>query len=227
MARGWGSTTGAVVLLATVQLTGACTAGEPSGTPSDPVVSGSEAVEGLRFGECGDLIDPARFAQLPTERAQRLTFECGTLDVPLDHDNPAGEHLGVRVVRIRDSAQSDRIGALVMNPGRPGQSGFEYAPFWASWLPDEVLERFDVVTFDPRGVGFSGGFNCPAIPQDSEPEVLADLLSPEGYAFAVEVRRRRRRRASASWGRTGRRTSTPAPPRGTWTCCARPSATSG
>ncbi|MEO6509613.1 MAG: alpha/beta hydrolase [Nocardioides sp.] len=149
--------------------------------------SGSEGVEGLVFGPCGDLLDPVSIDQLPAERADRLSFECGVLDVPIDHDAPDGEHLGIAVVRIRDSSQTDRIGSLVMNPGGPGNPGLGFAPYWASWLPEEVLERFDVVTFDPRGVGASGGFNCPAIPQDAEPEVLADLVSPSGYAFTVEV----------------------------------------
>ena len=127
---------------------------------------------------------------MPADRAERLTFECGTLDVPLDHDEPDGERLAIEVVRIRDAAQTDRIGSLVMNPGGPGQQGLRYAPFWATWLPDEILQRFDIVTFDPRGAGASAGFNCPAIPEDSEPEVYPDVASPDGYALAVTISRR-------------------------------------
>ena len=215
----------AAVLLSVVAAT-ACTGDASDPGPAAPEISGSQAVEGLAFGDCGDLVDLAT-VPLPAERAEHLTFECGVLDVPLDHDSPGGEHLGVQVVRIRDDRQTDRIGSLVMNPGGPGISGLGHAPYWASWLPEEVLGRFDMVTFDPRGTGASGGFNCPAIAQDEEPEVLSDLLSPSGYAFAVEVSRAQAAACLGESAPTGRSTSTPKPLPGTWTCCARRLATNG
>lgn len=170
------------VLLTTVACTGG---GEP---PPRPETSEPDSTGGLDLGDCGDLVDLAS-VEMPADRADALTFECGVLQVPLDHDAPAGEELGIQVVRIRDSRQTERIGSLVMNPGGPGQSGLDYAPYWASWISDDVLQRFDVVTFDPRGVGASGGFNCPDIPQADEPDVLVDLTSADGYAFAVDVSR--------------------------------------
>ena len=88
------------------------------------------------FGDCGDLVDLAT-VPLRAERAGS-TFECGVLEVPLDHDSPDGEQLGIEVVRIRDDRQVDRIGSLVMNPGGPGISGLGHAPYWASWLPEEI-----------------------------------------------------------------------------------------
>ena len=175
-------------LLVTAGAVAGCSGDAPSPAPPDPPVSASEAVVGLRLGDCGDLIDLS-VVSLPADRADRLTFSCGTLQVPLDHDQPGGEHLGIKLVRIRDATQHDRIGSLVLNPGGPGESGLEYAPYWASWLPDEILERFDIVTYDPRGVGRSGGFNCPPIPEDSEPTVIADIRTAAGYAAASKILR--------------------------------------
>jgi pimeloyl-ACP methyl ester carboxylesterase len=177
--RRWVAT--AVLLSAVAGCTGS---GTSSPTPPDAAVSAG--VDGIDFGDCGDLIDLAS-VQMPADRAEHVSFACGTLDVPLDHDSSTGERLGIAVVRIQDDRQTDRIGSLVMNPGGPGQQGMQYAPYWASSLPDEILRRFDVVTFDPRGAGASAGFNCPDIPEDSKPEVYPDVVSPDGYALAARI----------------------------------------
>jgi pimeloyl-ACP methyl ester carboxylesterase len=187
MRRVPGRTSGSVAaLLLSVATATACSGDASTPARPEPSVSRGDAVEGLRFGDCGDVIDLS-VVGLPADRADRLTFSCGTLRVPLDHARPGGQQLGIQVVRIRDATQHDRIGSLVMNPGGPGQSGVDYVPSWAAWLPDEILARFDVVTYDPRGVARSGGFNCPAIPEDSEPTVLADIRTKRGYAFARKV----------------------------------------
>lgn len=87
----------------------------------------------------------------------RERLECGTVAVPLDHAEPDGEVIELAVAR-KAAEGSDRIGALVLNPGGPGESGvgmLEYPSF-----SDELRGRFDLVSFDPRGVGGSGGFEC-------------------------------------------------------------------
>ncbi|ADT98894.1 MULTISPECIES: alpha/beta hydrolase [Mycolicibacterium] len=82
--------------------------------------------------------------------------ECGMLSVPVDWDNPEdpdGDVAQLAVLRV--PATGDRIGSLVVNPGGPGKSGVEAAAAMVSTLPEEVLERFDIVGFDPRGVANS------------------------------------------------------------------------
>lgn len=174
------------LFIATLMVLAASGCDDDSRTTPPP--SSTPGRASIAFGDCGNLVDLS-VVEMPPDRAERLTFECGTLDVPLDHDDAESERLDVQVVRIHDSAQIDRVGSLVMNPGGPGNSGLAFAAYWASWLSDAVLEHFDVVTFDPRGVGASGGFNCPPIPEDSYPDVFPDLLSAEGYAFAAHVAR--------------------------------------
>lgn len=79
--------------------------------------------------------------------------ECGMLSVPVDYSNPDGEV--ARLAMIRFPAAGQKIGSLVINPGGPGESGVESAVSLLSGLPQAVKDRFDIVGFDPRGVGSS------------------------------------------------------------------------
>ena len=88
-------------------------------------------------------------------------MECGTLTVPLDHADPSRGTLDVAVGRIRVIDQRQRIGSLVLNPGGPGVSGVDFMSSWAAWFPDELLDRFELVSFDPRGTGRQGQ-GCPS-----------------------------------------------------------------
>jgi pimeloyl-ACP methyl ester carboxylesterase len=90
------------------------------------------------------------------------TVSCGRLTVPLNWDVPQ-EHnatMELSLIRLRHDHQTDRIGSLVINPGGPGQSGVDAAAFLQRELPDEVLNRFDLVGFDPRGIGKSRPVIC-------------------------------------------------------------------
>ncbi len=91
--------------------------------------------------------------------------ECSTLAVPLNHDRPRAGSISVALARLPALDPSKRIGTLVLNPGGPGGSGvgaIAYDPTLAS-LPElaTVRERFDIVGFDPRGVGASTPVVCP------------------------------------------------------------------
>lgn len=79
--------------------------------------------------------------------------ECGMLSVPVDYSKPDGDV--ARLAMIRFPAAGRKIGSLVINPGGPGESGVESAVSLLSGLPQSVKDRFDIVGFDPRGVGSS------------------------------------------------------------------------
>ncbi|KIH97550.1 peptidase [Streptomonospora alba] len=85
--------------------------------------------------------------------------QCGTVEVPLDYDEPAGERLEIAVQRI-PATGGRPVGSLVVNPGGPGGSGFEYAETAARTFGASVRERFDIVGFDPRGVERSSPLTC-------------------------------------------------------------------
>jgi pimeloyl-ACP methyl ester carboxylesterase len=142
--------------------------------------------EALEFGECGERVDTA---VVPPERAAALTFTCATLDVPLFHAEPDGEQLPMAVVRVRDARQHDRIGSIVLNPGGPGNPGLGWIAGWAARMPDEVLERFDLVSFDPRGTGLSQGINCADLPTTGEPTRRIDLTVEADYQYALDLSR--------------------------------------
>ncbi|MEV0900232.1 alpha/beta hydrolase [Actinoplanes sp. NPDC049802] len=86
--------------------------------------------------------------------------ECATVKVPLDYDKPKGAQTELAVVRVKATNQKRKIGSLFVNPGGPGGSSTQLALAAPDFLSDSVLERFDVVGVDPRGVGFSANVKC-------------------------------------------------------------------
>jgi pimeloyl-ACP methyl ester carboxylesterase len=83
-------------------------------------------------------------------------FECTTMKVPKDRAKKSGPTFTLALVRHRSTGtDAQRIGSLIFNPGGPGGSGSAaIGPVW-DLIPSEVRERFDVVTWDPRGVAQS------------------------------------------------------------------------
>jgi pimeloyl-ACP methyl ester carboxylesterase len=103
----------------------------------------------------------ARFYDQKAQWAQcRGGFVCARLDVPLDYSDPGGKTIAISVNRLPVKSASGRIGALVVNPGGPGGSGLDYARAGSAIVSESVLERFDLVGFDPRGVGESTPVKC-------------------------------------------------------------------
>jgi pimeloyl-ACP methyl ester carboxylesterase len=83
--------------------------------------------------------------------------ECATVRVPLDYRQPSGRSIKLALNRVRGSASRDHnhLGVLLVNPGGPGASGRDLAKHVADTLPSGLANRFDVIGFDPRGVGAS------------------------------------------------------------------------
>jgi pimeloyl-ACP methyl ester carboxylesterase len=86
--------------------------------------------------------------------------QCASVELPLDYDNPRGAKTEVALLRIKAKDQKKRIGTLFVNPGGPGGSGVSMAAAATDFLSPSVLERFDVVGFDPRGTNFSDNVRC-------------------------------------------------------------------
>lgn len=86
-------------------------------------------------------------------------LQCGTVAVPLDHDRPDGEALDLALIRLpSDGSPQGPAGSLVINPGGPGVPGT--GMFHGAVFSDRVRATFDLVSFDPRGVGSSGALTC-------------------------------------------------------------------
>jgi len=87
--------------------------------------------------------------------------ECARLTVPLDDTNPADPRtIGLALSRVRARDPDRRIGSLLVNPGGPGAPGVDFAAEIADGLPEAIRDRFDIVGWDPRGTGRSGGVRC-------------------------------------------------------------------
>ncbi|MFJ3901300.1 alpha/beta hydrolase [Streptomyces sp. NPDC090025] len=115
--------------------------------------------DSLRWTPC-----PPQAAGSRSSVASRL--ECATLGVPLDHRDPGGRQIEIAVSRLASENPAKRRGVLLTNPGGPGASGLDYpAQLAAAGLPKDVLDAYDVIGFDPRGVGRSTPVTCDLTPQ--------------------------------------------------------------
>ncbi|MFF5207212.1 alpha/beta hydrolase [Streptosporangium sp. NPDC000396] len=93
---------------------------------------------------------------------QDATVECGSVTVPLDWARPDGATVAIAVARRKAADPARRLGTLVFNLGGPGGEGVSATIDAAEYFSPELLERFDLVGFDPRGVAGSHPVLCPA-----------------------------------------------------------------
>lgn len=117
---------------------------------------GAMAVPTIVWGPCADVDDPQ--------------VDCGTLQVPLDHDDPDGPQITLALERRRADDQDARIGSLFANPGGPGTIGTPFGRYATDIFGEDVTRVFDVIGFDPRGVGKSSRVQC--FPSDEEADAL-------------------------------------------------------
>lgn len=120
---------------------------------------------------------------------QRVTWEpctgdfvCATVQVPLDYGDPGGDTLGLAVSRRPAGEPGKRIGAMLVNPGGPGASGVGFAPTATAQFRQDVVARYDIVGFDPRGVAGSEAVDC--LSDDRLDEFLASDPTPDDTSSA-------------------------------------------
>lgn len=159
----------AVVLLA-VGVTGGCATSDatadgpvtPSPRPAVPATSTSPPAEPEATTSPG-AVPPALerfYAQDLAWEPCREAFECATLEVPLDYDDPAGATIDLALLRAPATDPGRRVASLLVNPGGPGASGVDYAASADAVVTPGIRRVFDVVGFDPRGVGQSAPVEC-------------------------------------------------------------------
>jgi pimeloyl-ACP methyl ester carboxylesterase len=142
----------AAAVLAGALLVAGCSsgaAGHPAHGTSSPAASGAVPASPAPTTIAG--YDAQKLAWRPCAHG----FQCARLWVPFDYQRPAWHHFSLPVIRLPASDPAQRIGSLVINPGGPGGSGISYALQARSVVSAAVRARFDVVGFDPRGVGAS------------------------------------------------------------------------
>ncbi|MFE2508034.1 alpha/beta hydrolase [Streptomyces naganishii] len=87
------------------------------------------------------------------------TWQCATMRAPLDWNKPKGDTIGIALIRAKASGPGTRIGSLIFNFGGPGGSGVSTLPAVGQDYA-KLRTRYDLVSFDPRGVGRSAGVLC-------------------------------------------------------------------
>ncbi|MBK1786010.1 alpha/beta hydrolase [Prauserella cavernicola] len=130
-------------------LTG-CTAAAPSPDSGADADLGAYLGQELDWGGCEDTATSAADAELFANPA----LECASVEVPLDYGDPEGERAQVALLRLPATGEAE--GSLLVDPGGPGGSGTSLvASTVPLWQASPVAERFDIVGFDPRGIGSS------------------------------------------------------------------------
>ncbi|MDR2252767.1 MAG: alpha/beta hydrolase [Bifidobacteriaceae bacterium] len=114
--------------------------------------------------------------------------QCATVLAPLDWADPEGETIELALARVEATDSDQRIGSLVINPGGPGGSGKSYLGSILPRIGAEVRERFDIVGFDPRGVGDSSAVTCYKTTAERDAYYAATWpKTVEGLAESVDV----------------------------------------
>jgi len=118
---------------------------EPGSGQSPNPAPPPAAAPGLNWGNC---------SQFLTDTSDVPTAQCTTVSVPVDYNKPGGTQAKLAVIRVPATGQ--RIGSLLINPGGPGGSAVDMVAGMASDLQNsDITRNFDLVGFDPRGVGHS------------------------------------------------------------------------
>jgi pimeloyl-ACP methyl ester carboxylesterase len=104
--------------------------------------------------------------------------DCGTLRVPFDYGRPGGRQITIALTRLEATDPAHRLGSLAVNPGDPGASGYlmpidlllttSGGPVGSRIvrsLNAKLNERYDLIGFDRRGVGYSTKYSCPSTPR--------------------------------------------------------------
>ncbi|MEU8617136.1 alpha/beta hydrolase [Streptomyces sp. NPDC048623] len=194
--------TGAVLALAGVLATGCTAAGggpAPGGTGGTPSTARGDAKPSASTTAPGGPALPARLTgQKPDwrrctapEGGERpgSAWRCATVQVPLDYARPDGPTIPIALIRKEAGAKDARLGSLLFNFGGPGGSGVDILPRGAAEYT-ALGSRYDLVSFDPRGVQRSSGVVCRDDKEQAKAERTVDYTpdtSAEENAFRADA----------------------------------------
>jgi pimeloyl-ACP methyl ester carboxylesterase len=138
----------------------ACTsAGSGTGSAASPASTSGTASSTAAAQDSGSVVpthSTLHWHACTGELAEEGVPDCTSLSVPLNYADPSGRHISIALDMIPASApQSEQQGVMLVNPGGPGADGLSLAPEVAQGLDINVTRDYDIVGFDPRGVGSS------------------------------------------------------------------------
>lgn len=149
-------------------------------------------------------VDPALeqfYKQDVTWRGCGAGYDCTTLKAPVDWSDPGGEQIDLAISRHKASA-SQAMGSLLINPGGPGGSGFDFAQGFTG--SSGVYANYDIIGFDPRGVGRSTPIVCFTSDADRDEMLYGTYADPYGSdGWAAELAKRQKKWVDACVENTG------------------------
>ncbi|MGV9280654.1 alpha/beta fold hydrolase [Streptomyces sp. NPDC003730] len=153
----WTALTAAAALLTAGCSGGSSDEDRGEGRDSDAGPS-AVAPPGVPKALASQTLDWARCEGTDEAPAPDGDWRCATLRAPLDWSEPGGETIDLALIRSR-STGDDPVGSLLFNFGGPGASGVSMMPSYADTV-SSLHERYDLVSWDPRGVAASEGIRC-------------------------------------------------------------------
>lgn len=196
--RGRGGGPGLAVVVVLALVAGACSPAPPGGpstaststTAAAPLNPGTPGTRAGGNGTPPPTTNPAPASPTLAWRACGDPFQCSTLRVPLDYAHPSAGTVDLALIRLPASDPAHRVGSLLVNPGGPGASGIDLVRSNSDLFSNQLRARFDLVGFDPRGVGMSDPVRCESGPQldkfiDADPAPT----TPAGLQSLVTISR--------------------------------------
>jgi pimeloyl-ACP methyl ester carboxylesterase len=87
-------------------------------------------------------------------------FQCAEIQVPVDYQNPGNASLTLALKKLSAKDSANKVGSLLINPGGPGGSGTDYVTYAEDAFGKRLMDSFDIIGFDPRGVALSTPLDC-------------------------------------------------------------------
>lgn len=116
------------------------------------------------------------------------TFQCATATAPMDWSDPSRKSIDLALIRA--TASGERLGSLLVNPGGPGGSGYDFIRDSLSYAVDSKLSsHYDIVGFDPRGVNKSTAVKCYSNPADMDSylfDIPPDPVASDAWISDIE-----------------------------------------
>jgi pimeloyl-ACP methyl ester carboxylesterase len=154
----------ALALVSSATVLAACT-GTSSAPPSNTPSASTPAPASTSPPAPSTTVAPAAalsvyYAQRPAWRGCGSGFQCASILVPLDYARPAAGTISLNLIKLPATDPAHRVGSLLINPGGPGASGIAFARDAVQSFTPRVRAAYDIVGFDPRGIGSSSPLVC-------------------------------------------------------------------
>ena len=146
-------------------------AGSPAGSPSGWSTPGGNGLGGN--GPSGNATSHAPVTDFPAALRDYYTQavdwqpcsgsstqQCATIEVPVDYTKPQGDRFSLALRKVPATDPAKRVGSLLVNPGGPGGSGVDFAESASTSFSPALRAAYDIVGFDPRGIGKSDAVDC-------------------------------------------------------------------